>query len=106
MTTRAETLGRAHQAVNGERDTVYGRPEDNFAHIAALWSCHLGHPVTAIDVALMMVLLKVARQRTTPNHEDGWIDIAGYAACGAEITHAPGVGVRAVSEALAAAVSE
>jgi hypothetical protein len=36
------------------------------------------------DVAHLMVLLKVARSINNPQHKDSWIDIAGYAACGAE----------------------
>lgn len=38
------------------------------------------------DVANMMVLLKVARAGTAIHPKaDNWIDIAGYAACAAEI---------------------
>jgi hypothetical protein len=98
--TRADLLSRAAHIVNGQRNTAYGAPEDNFARIAALWSAHLSVSVTATDVALMMVLLKVARLRHDPGHEDGWVDIAGYAACGAEINHAPALGMRAVGEVL------
>ena len=30
-------------------------------------------------------VLKVARLMETPKHEDSWVDIAGYGACGAEV---------------------
>jgi len=36
------------------------------------------------DVALMMALLKIARLKGNPIHGDSWVDLAGYAACGAE----------------------
>jgi len=32
-----------------------------------------------------MNLLKLARIKTSPEHADHWIDIAGYAACGGEV---------------------
>ena len=39
----------------------------------------------SVDVAAMMVLLKVARINPEEPHPDNWIDIAGYAACGGEL---------------------
>ena len=44
----------------------------------------LGQDVTPEQV-LCMTCLKVARLMETPKHEDSWVDIAGYGACGAEI---------------------
>ncbi len=41
------------------------------------------------DVAVMGALIKVARLAETPDHEDSWVDLAGYAACGRQVT-APG----------------
>ena len=86
--TRAEVLERAALIVNGDRDKQYGNPEDNFSRIAELWCAYLGAPdlVGAEDVAIMMMLMKVARLGASEyQSEDSWIDIAGYAACGAEI---------------------
>ena len=36
------------------------------------------------SIANMMILLKVARLKSSPSHKDSWVDVAGYAACGAE----------------------
>ena len=86
--TRAEVLEKAALIVNGDRDKQYGNPEDNFSQIAELWCAYLGVPdlVGAEDVAIMMMLMKVARLGASEyQSEDSWIDIAGYAACGAEI---------------------
>jgi hypothetical protein len=33
----------------------------------------------------MMALMKIARLATNPAHEDSWVDLAGYAACGASV---------------------
>ena len=41
--------------------------------------------ITATFVAIMCADIKFARLENQPNHEDSWIDVAGYAACGAEI---------------------
>lgn len=89
--TREEVLHRARQAV-ADRGLNYGKPEDNFGRIAARWTVHLRNtgllrPEAVLDaqnVALMMIDLKAARLENQ-NHEDSWIDIAGYAACGSEV---------------------
>lgn len=83
--TRAETLDKAKQCVCGQRENEYGSPEDNFLTIAKLWSAYKNVDFSANDVAMMMALLKIARIRTGTATEDSFVDLAGYAACGAEI---------------------
>ena len=83
---RQETLEAAIKCVCGERQDQYGTPEDNFGTIANLWTAYLGYPVSAVDVAMMMSLLKIARIKTGTATEDSFVDLAGYAACGAEIS--------------------
>ena len=95
MTTKKELLEMAMKAV-GDRGLNYGAVEDNFERIARLWNVHLINagivrdPSEALlspaDVAMMCALLKVARLQNMSNHLDSWVDLAGYAACGAEIT--------------------
>lgn len=70
--------------VNGDREHDYGTPEDNFKTIAGLWSAYLGKEISSLDVAMLMALMKIARIKagTKP---DSFVDLAGYAACGAEI---------------------
>lgn len=82
---RSEILAEANKITNGARQEHYGSPEDNFANIAMLWQCHTGKSVTPVDVAIMMILLKVARLKADPLHMDSWVDICGYAACGGEM---------------------
>jgi hypothetical protein len=83
-TPRSDILEIAYKAVCADRNDSYGSPEDNFATIADLWSIYLDRQVAPRDVAVMMVLLKVARVRKGKSI-DSWIDIAGYAACGGEL---------------------
>ena len=82
---RSETLDRAKECVCGQRENEYGSPEDSFANIARLWSVYRDVKFTANDVAMMMALLKIARIKTGTATDDSYVDLAGYAACGAEI---------------------
>lgn len=80
---RREILTDAAVCVCSDRNLMCGEPEDNFDVIAAMWSAYLGMPVTASDVAAMMILFKVARIATAEKpSRDSYVDIAGYAACG------------------------
>lgn len=91
--TRADILHAAEKCVCGQREQDYGTPEDNFETIAELWETYLrracvdeagGVYIDANDVAMMMALLKIARIAAGSGKADSWIDLAGYAACGAE----------------------
>ena len=83
--TRKETLENALKCVCGERQDQYGSPENNFGMIAKLWAAYLGHEVSSVDVSMMMALMKIARIKTGTATEDSFVDLAGYAACGAEL---------------------
>lgn len=83
--TRSEVLQTAEKMVCGHREQDYGSPEDSFRKIAALWSAYTGTTFTALDVASMMALLKLARIQTGTATDDSFVDLAGYAACGGEI---------------------
>ena len=107
---RKHILETADRAINGERNASYGDPTQDFARTARYWNEHLCAKyeraisrlspeyredaekfldwlvdlVEAEDVAIMMMLLKVSRLSWSPQKEDHWVDIAGYAACGAQ----------------------
>lgn len=96
---RLDTLKAAAECVCGSREEDYGSPEDNFAVIASLWNSylygaglmenptpHVWKGIKPKDVAAMLALLKVARIAGNRPKPDNWIDLAGYAACGAEIS--------------------
>lgn len=82
---REEILDAAKHCVCGDREQDYGTPENSFSNIAALWGAYLGTPITPVDVAAMMITLKVGRIAGGSLSQDNWVDIAGYAACGGEI---------------------
>lgn len=77
-------LEEALRITDGGRDLQYGKPERCFEEIAALWSYYLDHPVSPQQVAIMMVLLKVVRQKAK-HKDDNLVDMAGYAALAAEL---------------------
>ena len=93
---RKELLSKAIEVTEGARQQHYGSPEDNFKNIAELWQLYLSQrfenveepEISTTDVAIMMLLMKVARLVHDPHHDDSWLDIAGYAACGSQCAEA------------------
>lgn len=87
--TRLECLKKANECVNGNREQDYGTPEDNFGMIAKLWTAYINQlhkdHIDGHDVAAMMAMVKLARIATGHGKADNWVDLAGYAACGAEL---------------------
>lgn len=73
-----DCLIEAASVVRGERQESYGPAERNLARIAELWSSYLDHPITSRNVAVMMILLKAARDAHKSKH-DNMVDICGYA---------------------------
>ena len=82
---RKAILEQAMTIVCSDREIQYGSPENNFNLIARLWEDYMGYPFTGHDVAVMMMLLKVARIKSGHGKEDSYVDAAGYAACAAEL---------------------
>lgn len=86
---RAEVLDTAKNCVCGKREQDYGRAEDNFGIIAELWNVYLKgigrRELGGRDVAHMMCYLKLGRITTGTATDDSYVDLAGYAACAAEL---------------------
>jgi len=77
---RGKILKEAIDIINGERQDQYGKPEDSFALIAELWTSYvkrINRDLNAKDIALMMVLFKIARE-VHQGKVDNIIDGAGY----------------------------
>ena len=83
---RKEILEEAIRCVCSDREDQYGSPEDNFKTIAVLWSVYKDVEFTTTDVSMMMALLKIARIKTGTATSDSFVDLAGYAACGGEVS--------------------
>ncbi len=68
-------------AVNIERHDTYGDPTPNMEMFAALLSGYFGFPITAEDASMVMVLLKVMREKQSGfslDYEDNRVDICGW----------------------------
>lgn len=96
---RDEILETAEEIVTKDRNVQYGEPENNFGVIAEYWSTYLSQHnggravlLTPMDVALMMVLLKLGRLTTARAVTlDSFVDAAGYVACAGEIATDMGI---------------
>jgi uncharacterized protein DUF6378 len=82
----ADVCTRAADLVDGDRRRQHGEPEVTHACIAALWSTYLAdRQLTGHDVAMMLLLVKVARITTGTLNPDNYVDICGYAGIAAEL---------------------
>lgn len=77
-------LAEADRIINGRGRGDYGGALESFSRIGRLWSEVLGQPVSAEEVALCLIQLKVARaindsSQQRPIKRDSAVDIAGYA---------------------------
>lgn len=83
-------LNTANDIINGERKEDYGDAFDSFDRIAGLWSSYLDHHISPVDVAHMMILMKVSRGTNHAKfnmiHEDNLVDIAGYSALAYQVS--------------------
>lgn len=71
---------QAIDLVYGDRQGAYGHPYDDYSRTAGMWSAFLGVEITPAQAALMMVLLKVSRERNRPK-DDNIVDAHGYLLC-------------------------
>ena len=89
----AMLLNEAAETVVSKRPGVHGSAENSFEMIAQMWSVYLTHkvrtmtgvdvavPITAVDVAQMMSLLKKGRfVYGNPDNPDNFVDDLGYSA--------------------------
>ena len=83
-------LDTALAVTTGDRRRDYDKATPNHERIARIWNAYIqsrkdpNAALTALDVAHLMILLKIARAVYTPTR-DSYVDIAGYARCSAQI---------------------
>ena len=77
------------KAVVASRGNDYGHVEENWERTAKILNgileAKLKSPLSAADVGMMMIGVKMARLSNAPEHRDTQIDIAGYAALLSEV---------------------
>jgi hypothetical protein len=76
-----DLLRQALALTTGARAEAYGHPSVNLARTANLMNAYLSEldrDLTIVDVAALMVCVKLARLQQSPDHFDSLLDIAGY----------------------------
>lgn len=77
-------LEEAQRLIHGARREKYGHPLDDYGRTAALinaeFSDKLKEPFTPEEAMIIMVLVKLSRQRNQPQR-DNLVDAAGYLGC-------------------------
>lgn len=73
-------LEEANRLIYGDRAKAYGPVNKSFERIAKLWEVILETKITAEQVGLCMIALKMSRQISKAGR-DNIVDIAGYAGC-------------------------
>ena len=89
--TKEEILAKASDLISNDRNKSHGDAFNNHAEIAEFWNIFLDKKlnpmasITADDVAIMMILLKISRHtQGEKNNMDNCVDMAGYAAIAGE----------------------
>ena len=75
------TLDTAKMYVCGQLQEDYGTPKDNFQ-----WSAYKDTAFISLDVTTIMSLLQIARVKAGAVAVSSFIDMAGYVACGGEVS--------------------
>lgn len=94
-TTREKILEAALHACQKARPATYAPPHVNFPRATELIAAWMriraendNWVFSEFDYVVFHVMVKLARLASNPAHFDSWVDVAGWGACGAEITGA------------------
>ena len=68
------------------RRRKYGEPVDIFDAVAKRWTLVFGIDITAAQVVIALLDLKLVRLSRDPRHLDSLVDVAGYAAVLREVS--------------------
>jgi hypothetical protein len=86
---------KAASLVGGSKQEEYGPKSESLGRVAGLWNAYLAArrdpaaPLTAVDVAHMNVLEKIARTQGPTIKEDHWVDLVGYGCIAVELALNP-----------------
>ena len=78
LKTTKNILEEANSITSGERQKMYGKPEDNFKHIAEIATAVFGYEITPEQIAMVHICTKLSREMNA-HKRDNLVDLAGYA---------------------------
>jgi hypothetical protein len=81
----SQILQTAEKLVSTDRSKTHGDKKVNHQNIAKLWSASLDFNISPKDVAILMVLLKLARTKAGQHNIDDYVDACGYSAIAGEL---------------------
>ena len=77
-----DVLREAERLTHGDRNAVYGPPEEDYERVVGIFRAITGIPLTAADGALFMLAVKLARiakhHAADTVHKDSVVDACGY----------------------------
>lgn len=97
----ASVLATSQRLVSRDRAETHGDVAENLEQTANLWSVYLCAPITAHDVAQMMVLLKISRSKSGSYNPDDYVDGAAYSAIAGALASEAGRKHRVFDEPIA-----
>lgn len=74
------------KATISQRGQEYGDALPSFVRAANIASAILDRKLTAFDIAVVMMAVKMSRLSHQRGHEDSWIDLAAYVAFAAQFS--------------------
>lgn len=91
MTVNPQSVLNEAMGLIGERGQDYGGIEDNFLHIASIFTAMTGKEFGAHDVAMFLAAVKMARMRQSPGKADNYLDAINYIAFAHELRPQPNI---------------
>ena len=73
-------------SITVQRGEEYGDALPSFVRAANIASAILGTKLTAFDIAVVMMSIKMSRLSHQRGHEDSWIDLAAYVGFAAQFS--------------------
>ena len=69
-----------------QRGEEYGDAAPSFTRAAIIASTILGRKMSAYDISVVMMAVKLSRINNQPEHLDSWVDLTAYAAFAAQFS--------------------
>lgn len=83
---KVEYLDKAKELITKSRNETHGDASSQLNNTARLWTSYLGEEITAEQVAICMVLMKISRSTFGQRNPDDYVGMLGYGAIAGELS--------------------